>query len=206
MPAGVRFDAVGSTVRHYDRLADVYMPALLDHDTAECRAGFLAEIPGTAPFDILDLGCGPGRDLSAFAGAGHRAVGLDGCAAFAARARALSGRPVWEQDLLALDLPPATFDGVFAQAVLFHVPTPLLPDVLARLRATLRTGGVLFACDPTGADAEGWADDRYVAFRRPRTWCRHVRVAGFAPLRQWRRPPNLPRRRQDWLASLWRAV
>ncbi len=194
-----------STIKHYDRRAADYAVALADHDTAECRDAFLAELPGPAPHDILDLGCGPGRDLAAFAALGHRAVGLDGCAALAAVARERSGAPVLEQDMLDLDLPATAFDGVFAQAVLFHVPTAALPDVLARLRASLRPKGVLFACDPTGDGTEGWAEDRYVAFRRPQRWAKLAREAGFTPIRQWRRPPGVSRRRQDWLASLWRA-
>ena len=48
-------------------------------------------------------------------------------------ARAYSGCAVWEQNLLALDLPPAQFDGVFANAVLFHVPSEELPHVLRAL-------------------------------------------------------------------------
>lgn len=198
--------AASSTIAHYDRRAAEYADVLRGHDTAECRDAFLAELPGPAPHAVLDLGCGPGRDLAVFTAAGHRAIGLDGCAALAAIARKATGAPVWEQDILALDLPPAAFDGVFAQAVLFHVPTTSLPDVLARLRAALRPGGVLFACDPTGDGTEGWAGDRYVAFRRPQRWKALVRAAGFAPVRDWRRPPGVPRRRQDWLASLWRVA
>src|SRR6266568_8011330 len=67
----------------------------------------------------LDLGCGPGRDLKAFAGLGHVAVGLEGSEPFAIMAREHSGCEVWRQDLLALKLPDARFDGVFANAVLF---------------------------------------------------------------------------------------
>jgi ubiquinone/menaquinone biosynthesis C-methylase UbiE len=37
-------------------------------------------------------------------------------------AREHAGVEVWEQDFLALDLPDAEFDGVFASASLFHVP------------------------------------------------------------------------------------
>ena len=50
-------------------------------------------------------------------------------------ARAVSGCEVWQQDLLAMTLPPARFDGVFANAVLFHVPSRALPGVLDRLHA-----------------------------------------------------------------------
>ena len=49
-----------------------------------------------------------------------------------AMARAHSGCEVWQQDFLALDLPDGRFDGVFANAALFHVPSQALPRVLRR--------------------------------------------------------------------------
>lgn len=48
-----------------------------------------------------------------------------------------------QQSFLALDLPASHFDGVFANAALFHVPSQELPRVLAALRQTLKPGGVL---------------------------------------------------------------
>jgi SAM-dependent methyltransferase len=98
----------------------------------------LAAIAGAPPYRILDLGCGPGRDLVAFRDLGHLVVGLDGCPEFVAMARAVSGCEVWQQDMLAMTLPPASFDGVFANAVLFHVPSRALPGVLDRLHAALK--------------------------------------------------------------------
>ena len=71
----------------------------------------LSMLGSPAGCQILDLGCGPGRDLKAFTGLGHVAVGLEGSERFAAMAREHSGCEVWKQDLLALELPEARFDG-----------------------------------------------------------------------------------------------
>src|ERR1041384_5786606 len=78
------------------------------------------------------------RDLKTFADLGHTAVGLEGVARFAAMARGYSGCEVWQQDFLRLDLPASHFDGVFANAALFHVPTQELPRVLRDLHAALK--------------------------------------------------------------------
>ena len=67
---------------------------------------------------------------------------MEGAAQFAAMARAYSGCEVWQQDFLKLDLPENYFDGVFANASLFHVPSQELPRVLLELRACLKPGGV----------------------------------------------------------------
>lgn len=45
-------------------------------------------------------------------------------------ARADSGCEVWQQNFLALRLPAGHFDGIFANASLFHVPGSALPRVL----------------------------------------------------------------------------
>ena len=49
--------------------------------------------------------------------------------------REQSGCEVWCQDLFALDLPDARFDGGFANAMQFQVPGQKLPRVLRAQRA-----------------------------------------------------------------------
>ncbi len=111
---------------------------------------------------------------------------------------------MWQQDFLRLELPPERFDGVFANAALFHVPTAALPRVLGELRATLKPRGVLFASNPHGRDEEGWNRGRYGAYHDPETWSRYMTDAGFDLLDQYYRPAGLPRDRQPWLATVWR--
>ncbi len=192
------------TLGHYDERADAFHEGTRDHDVSQNIAALLQHIEGTPPFAILDFGCGPGRDLKAFTALGHRAVGLEGAARFVAMARAASGCIVWHQDFLALDLPEADFDGVFANAALFHVPSQELPRVLRQLRATLKPRGVLFSSNPHGHNDEGWNRGRYGAYHDLVTWRRHMTGAGFAELAHYYRPPGLPRDQQPWLASVWR--
>src|SRR5688572_16323534 len=96
------------TLEHYDRSAEAFREGTRDHDVSQNIAALLDHIEGTPPFTILDLGCGPGRDLRTLAGLGHMAVGLEGCASFVEMARAGSGCEVLHQDFLALDLPAET--------------------------------------------------------------------------------------------------
>jgi SAM-dependent methyltransferase len=119
-------------------------------------------------------------------------------------ARSHSGCEVLEQDFLALELPPARFDGVFANAALFHVPRQELPRVLAELRAALKPRGVLFSSNPHGNNEEGWNRGRYGAYHDLETWRRYLAAAGFEELNHYYRPPGLPRAQQPWLASAWR--
>ena len=121
-------------------------------------------------------------------------------------ARAHSGCEVWQQDFLKLDLPDNHFDGVFANAALFHVPSQELPRVLLELKASLKPGGVLFSSNPRGHNEEGWSQGRYGVYHDLDAWRRYMSVAGFVELSHYYRPAGLPRERQPWLASVWRRL
>jgi SAM-dependent methyltransferase len=192
------------TLEHYNQRAQDFWEGTRGHDVSQNIAALLRHIEGEPPFTILDLGCGPGRDLKVFAGLGHTAVGLDGAPRFAQMARECSGCEVWQQDLLALDLPEARFDGVYANAVLFHVPSQELQRVLAALHAALKPHGVLFSSNPRGNNEEGWNRGRYGAYHDLESWRRHMTLAGFSELEHYYRPPGLPRSQQPWLATVWR--
>jgi SAM-dependent methyltransferase len=194
------------TLEHYDQRAEDFWRGTREHDVSQNIAALLQYIEGPPPFTILDFGCGPGRDLKAFAELGHVAVGLEGAASFAAMARAYSGCDVWQQDFLRLDLPDGHFDGVFANAALFHVPSQELTRVLLELRASLKPGGVLFASNPRGDNQEGWSGERYGVYHDLETWRRYVSGAGFVELTHYYRPAGLPRAQQPWLASVWRCA
>jgi len=192
------------TLGHYDQHARSYWEGTRDHDVSQNIDALLQSIEAPPPFELLDLGCGPGRDLKTLTALGHRATGLEGSAQLAEMARTNSGCEVLEQNLLALKLPSSHFDGVFANAVLFHVPTQELPRILRELHATLKSGGALFTSNPRGEGQEGWNGDRYGAFHDWQAWRDFVRDAGFVELSHFYRPKGLPRDQQPWLASVWR--
>jgi len=192
------------TIAHYDRWAEEYRYGTRDHDVSQNYTAFLDAIAGDHPFSILDLGCGPGRDLRHFRSLGHHTVGLDGSKAFVAMARSHSGCEVLHQDFLAMVLPKSHFDGVFANASLFHVPSQELPRVLLELSATLKSRGVLFCSNPRGSNEEGLSGDRYSCFFDLDTWRTYVMAAGFFELQRYFRPPGLPCHKQPWLATVWR--
>ena len=192
------------TLEHYNQRAESFWEGTRDHDVSQNIEALLRHIEGAKPFSILDFGCGPGRDLARFIELGHAPVGLEGAARLAAMARTHAGCEVWEQDFLALDLPAERFDGIFANASLFHVPRAHLPRVLGELHATLKPRGVLFSSNPRGDNREGWNGGRYGAWHDLDAWRAFMTAAGFTELEHYYRPPGLPRDQQPWLASVWR--
>jgi SAM-dependent methyltransferase len=197
--------AIAVTLDHYNQHAEAFWQGTCDHDVSQNVESFLRAMGGGShPFLILDFGCGPGRDLKTFADRGHHATGLEGAEHFAAMARAHSGCEVWHQDFLRLSLPDSHFDGVFANASLFHVPSQELPRVLQHLNRTLKPDGILFSSNPRGQNQEGWSAGRYGAYHDLDAWRHYMTEAGFAELTHYYRPEGVPREQQPWLASIWR--
>jgi SAM-dependent methyltransferase len=192
------------TLDHYNKHAASFWEGTRDHDVSQNRDALLGQLGGNGSYRILDFGCGPGRDLKAFKELGHEAIGLEGAERFVELAREYSGCEVWQQDFLRLQLPPGHFDGVFANAALFHVPSQELSRVLKELRAALKPNGVLFSSNPRGENKEGWNGQRYGVYYNLGRWRELVTGAGFIEITHYYRPTGLPRDQQPWLASLWR--
>ncbi|HEY4319119.1 MAG TPA: class I SAM-dependent methyltransferase [Herbaspirillum sp.] len=204
------------TLAHYSARAADFREGTRDHDVSQNIAALLralgvdaeanagAGAGRSAALTILDFGCGPGRDLLTFCRLGHRAIGLDGTPEFVEMARRDSGCEVWQQDFLQLDLPPAFFDGIYANASLFHVPGLALPRVLGDLHTCLKPGGALFCSNPRGDNQEGWNRGRYGAYHDLAAWQALMTDAGFTEIEHYYRPAGLPREQQPWLASVWR--
>ena len=130
------------TLSHYDQNAEAFWNGTKDHDVTQNYEAFLAPFPEDKKLDILDLGCGPGRDVNYFQSLGHRPVGLDGSEVFCSMARRYTGCQILHQKFLSLELPMHAFDGIFANASLFHVPSQELPRVLYDLHTTSGRRGI----------------------------------------------------------------
>ena len=195
-----------TTLGNYNDVAEDFREGTRDHDVSQNIDALLRNIIEPAPLHILDFGCGPGRDLQTFTALGHIATGLDDSERFAEMARQDSGCEVLHQNFLELNLPAERFDGIFANASLFHVPLQELPRVLRKLNAALKPGGVLFSSNPRGNNQEGWTGERYGSFHDLESWSALLIEAGFSEVEHYYRPPGLPRAQQPWLASVWRRV
>ena len=110
------------TIQHYADNPVGFWEGTRNHDVSQNINALLGHIEGNSPFNILDFGCGPGRDLKAFKDLGHNAIGLEGCEEFCQMAVVYSGCEVYHQNFIDVDLPHSFFDGIFANASLFHVP------------------------------------------------------------------------------------
>lgn len=194
------------TIAEYQATAESFRVGTWEHDVSQNREALVAAMPRN-PGKILDIGCGPGRDLVAFKSQGHTVIGLDATPAFVEMAQQLSGCEVWQQSFLNLNLPPDTFDGIFANASLIHVPRLEMVRVLQDLKLALVPNGAIIMSMVRGnnegysARATGY---RYVAGWEYETLAPCVEQAGFEILHHYYRPPGLPCEAQSWLVIVAR--
>ena len=189
------------TLGHYEANAQSFWQGTRDHDVSQNIRALLQALPQDKALDILDFGCGPGRDLLTFKNLGHRPTGLDGSGPFCEMARQHSGCPVLHQRFLSLDLGENRFDGIFANASLFHVPGQALGQVLATFHRALRAGGILFMSNPRG-NSEGWQGERYGHYMEFEESQSVLEQAGFKVLDHYYRPEGKPLNEQPWLAII----
>jgi len=117
---------------------------------------------------ILDCGCGPGSitvGLARWAPDGQT-VGIDRAAeqldGARTRARALGVKNVAfrQGDIFDLPFADGSFDVVFSQTVLFHIPER--EKALAEIKRVLRPGGLVALRDAINASIIVWPDDPLV--------------------------------------------
>ena len=188
------------TIGHYEFNAERYCVGTADHDVSQNYAALLDAIETEKPFKILNLGCGPGRDLKYFKSLGHIPVGVEGSKTFVEVTAKLSGCVVYHMDFIKLDLPQVEYDGIFANATLFHIPKQEIKRVMMELYDSL------FYSNPRGNNQEGFSGERYGFYYDWITWKEICLKTGFVEVKHFLRPDGIPEQERPWLASVWKKI
>jgi SAM-dependent methyltransferase len=166
-----------STKRYYDEHAEAYARETCNADLERVWR-LLAQRVARGSL-ILDLGCGPGRDLAHFRKAGFRVIGLDYSLNLLRIAVNVSGQRVVVGDLGMPPFATGTFDAVWAIASLLHVPRHHIGSVLPGIRRLLKPSGVFVASIREGTGERVDERGRYFASYRRREWQTLLSDAGF---------------------------
>ncbi len=148
---------ITTTVATYDRQAPAFAARWWDlrlDRALDTFGGYLR--PGAR---VLDLGCGPGRDVRFLNELGFQTVGLDRSAGMLAEARPRVVAPFVQADMRALPFADGSFDGVWACASLLHVPRAEAPAVLAEVRRVLEHGHLFLAVKR--GEGETWVETEH---------------------------------------------
>ena len=94
---------------------------------------------------ILDLGCGPGKNISDLASRKHSYVGIDIAERMVRRAKMTSpSAALMQMNMHTLGFKEKSFSGVWAPVCLFHIPKRSIYRVLGELQRVLVPGGIGF--------------------------------------------------------------
>lgn len=116
---------------------------------------FLTQLAGKR---VLDLGCGPGRDLAYFTSLGLEATGIDGSEGMIARC-VEKGLNVQLVDFNSLALETNSLDGIWAYTSLTLVPQTIFEEVLQKLSIALKTEKGVLALGMIYGNGEEWKQD-----------------------------------------------
>ena len=132
------------TIQYYDQNAAYFVENTRDVDFHVIQDEFLEKLPAEA--QILDLGCGSGRDT-------------DGSSELCALATEYTGIPVKCQMFQEWD-EQEVYDGIWACSSLLHLSYGELDEVLYRIEKALKPQGILYMSFKYGV-FEGERNGRY---------------------------------------------
>lgn len=158
-------DEAARTSRVYESNAEAFVEKYQSASIAERFWDEVDELfPGTR---LLDVGCGPARDVETFADRGYDVTGFDLTLAFLREARGTVDAPFVRGDMRALPFRDAAFDGIWARASLLHVPREDVPGTLSEFHRVLDAPGALVATLKRGDESGHAEDDRYFERYQP---------------------------------------
>ena len=147
-----------NTLNYYAKNTEEFIASTLEADMSETQKKFVSLLPKGG--NILDLGCGSGRDSLCFLQQGFQVTAVDGSEELAKFAGELIGQGVVVADFKDLVLPKASFDAIWASASLLHVHSEALPGILAKVIDLAKPGAVFYMSFKYG-DYEGERGGRY---------------------------------------------
>ena len=137
------------TLDYYNQNADAFIAGTQNADMSEQYRFFLKHLaPGGK---LLDLGCGSGRDSAYFASLGFVVTAVDGSEELCKRVNENYGIEALCMRFEDIAF-HAEFDAIWACASLLHVKKADIPNIMKKVSASLKPGGVLYASFKYGSD------------------------------------------------------
>jgi SAM-dependent methyltransferase len=129
------------TNAYYEAHAATFVEGTVGASMAEVLDAFASMLPSGG--QVLDWGCGSGRDSKALRKMGFAVTSTDASATMCAEALRATGTVVRHESFDQLR-EVGIYDGVWACASILHVQPNELPGTLACAANALRDGGVLY--------------------------------------------------------------
>ena len=175
-------ESISKTLEYYNKNAGSFAEGTQDVDFTMMQDSFLEYIPKGGY--ILDFGCGSGRDARYFKDKGFRVDAVDGSEEMVRVAAAHSGLPVRLMLFQDLDA-EEEYDGIWACSSILHLDRTELAEVMQKIRAALRPGGILYTSFKYG-DFSGERNGRFFTDMTEDSFDRLLEdTGGFEIIRLW---------------------
>lgn len=145
-----------STIEYYNQHVKQFVSTTVDVDFKEIQDKFINKLPGK---NVLDFGCGSGRDTKCFLNAGLTVTAIDGSEEMCKAASEYTGiqvRRMLFEELNEKDC----YDGIWACSSILHLPKEILKRVFFKMRDALRSNGIIYTSFKYG-NFEGERNERY---------------------------------------------
>lgn len=145
------------SIDYYERYAASYYENTVNLNMEEALGRFLALLPENA--EVLDLGCGTGRDTVYLEDAGCYVTPMDGSEQMCRLAEIYTDKEVLHMTFEEMEF-EEVFDGIWACASLLHVEGKDMDRIMKKVVNALKPDGVLYMSFKYG-DAEEIRNQRF---------------------------------------------
>ena len=144
------------TLDYYNHHAQSFISTTVSVNFKAVQDKFIYALNGP---EVLDFGCGSGRDTKYFLESGLQVTAVDGSEEMCRYASEFIGIQV--QNMLFQDLDAQNqYDGIWACSSILHLPKSELHMVLSKMADALRDDGIIYTSFKYG-DFEGERNGRY---------------------------------------------
>ena len=146
-----------NTLGYYDSHADKFYKSTVNIEFTTMQEKFLTKLEKGS--NILDFGCGSGRDTKYFFEQGYNVEAIDGSAELCKLAGEYTGikvKNILFQELSEVD----KYDGIWACSSILHLPVGELDEVMKKMVIALKKNGIIYTSFKYGTFA-GERNGRY---------------------------------------------
>ena len=145
------------SIDYYNRYAVPYYEETVDVDMTEVIEPFMELLPENA--EVLDLGCGSGRDTIVVEERGFYVTPMDGSEEMCKLAEINTDQEVLQMTYDEMEFDDV-FDGIWACAALVHLTDDEVREIMKKLIQALKADGILYFSVHKG-DRDGIYNGRY---------------------------------------------
>ena len=130
------------TLEYYESNSENFINGTLNVEFSKTQDFFLSHLKAKA--EILDFGCGSGRDTKYFLSKGFKVDAIDGSKKMSEYASSLCNIKVQNIDFLDFS-PSKTYDGIWACSSILHLNTGDLTKVIKKISESLNSNAIFYS-------------------------------------------------------------